>query len=70
MFSIERCPCPDFLFDFFVHLRNKRNKTTVVSSAATLADMLLNLAGFSHSSCKILILAVRWFSSRVDRFNS
>jgi len=31
----------------FVQLRNKRHKFAV-SSVAILADMLLNLAGFSH----------------------
>jgi len=31
----------------FVQLRNKRNKIAL-SSVAILADLLLNLAGFSH----------------------
>jgi len=36
-----------FLFDTFLRLRNQRHEIAV-SSVAILADLLLNLAGFSH----------------------
>jgi len=46
-FSIERCLCPEILVYFFLYSYVTKNKIAV-RSIAILADLLLNLPGFSH----------------------